>query len=99
MGDYSPGVSRCRIYIGLFGITEMNTRIQEFIKQATIRVNNPIVNTDGKVVCDDWEEGVSLSKFAQLIAEDCAKMLDEDSCWNPELGGYAHDIRTRYGVK
>jgi hypothetical protein len=38
-------------------------------------------------------------RFGQLIAEDCAKMLDEDSCWNPELGGYAHDIRTRYGVK
>ena len=38
-------------------------------------------------------------KFAELIADDCAKMLDEDSCWNPELGGYAHDIRTRYGVK
>jgi hypothetical protein len=38
-------------------------------------------------------------KFAQLIAEDCAKMLDEDSYIIPELGGYAHDIRTRYGVK
>jgi hypothetical protein len=38
-------------------------------------------------------------KFAQLIAEDCAKMLDEDSYIMPELGGYAHDIRTRYGVQ
>lgn len=40
-----------------------------------------------------------VKKFAQLIAEDCAKMLDEDSYIIPELGGYAHDIRTRYGVK
>jgi hypothetical protein len=38
-------------------------------------------------------------RFAQLIAEDCAKMLDEDSYIMPELGGYAHDIRSRYGVK
>ncbi len=38
-------------------------------------------------------------RLAQLIAEDCAKMLDEDSYIIPELGGYAHDIRTRYGVK
>ena len=38
-------------------------------------------------------------KFAQLIAQDCAKMLDEDSYIIPELGGYAHDILTRYGVK
>jgi hypothetical protein len=42
---------------------------------------------------------IMTEKFAQLIAEDCAKMLDEDSYIIPELGGYAHDIRTRYGVK
>lgn len=48
----------------------MNERIKLFTKQATIRVNNPFVNSDGKVVCDDWEEGVSLSKFAELILTD-----------------------------
>ena len=45
--------------------------IQDLIKQATIRANNPLVNSDGKVVCDDWEEGVSLSKFAELIVREC----------------------------
>ena len=49
----------------------VNERIQDLIKQATICVNNPTVNSDGKVVCDDWEEGVSLSKFAELIVREC----------------------------
>ena len=58
----------------------MNERIiQDLIKQATIRSNNPLVNSDGKVVCDDWEEGVSLSKFAELIVRECAKYLEENS--------------------
>ena len=48
--------------------------IQDLIKQATIRANNPLVNSDGKVVCDDWEEGVSLSKFAELIVRECVKV-------------------------
>jgi transcriptional regulator of NAD metabolism len=38
-------------------------------------------------------------RFAELIVQDCAKMLDEDSYIVPELGGYAYDIRKRYGVK
>ena len=42
---------------------------------------------------------IEIQKFAELIAEDCARMLDEDSYIIPELGGYAHDIRIRYGVK
>jgi hypothetical protein len=37
-------------------------------------------------------------RFAQLIADDCATLLDEDSVVFAELGGYAHDIRQRYGV-
>ena len=50
----------------------MNERHEEFAKMAMIRVNNPIVNSDGKVVCDDWEEGISISKLAELIVRDCA---------------------------
>ena len=52
----------------------MNERIKELTKQATIRVNNPTVNSDGKVVCDNWEEGVSLSRLAELVARDCMEM-------------------------
>jgi hypothetical protein len=55
----------------------MNERIQELAKQATIRVNNPFVNSDGKVVCDGWEEGISISKFAELIVLECMTMCDE----------------------
>lgn len=62
----------------------MNERIEELKKQAMIRVNNPIVNSDGKVVCDDWEEGISLSKFAELIVRECAEICDQQSrsSWN-----------------
>jgi hypothetical protein len=38
-------------------------------------------------------------KFAELIVQECANMLDEDSYLMPELGGYAHDMRQRFGVK
>ena len=50
----------------------MNERHEEFAKLAMIRVNNPLLNSDGKVVCDDWEEGISISKLAELIVRDCA---------------------------
>jgi hypothetical protein len=72
----------------------MNERIKELALQA------------GAVNVWEWAsddvldtKNMDAEKFAQLIAEDCAKMLDEDSYIMPELGGYAHDIRTRYGVK
>ena len=53
----------------------MNELIQQLSDQATIRVNNPTVNSNGKVICDNWEEGVSLSKFAELIAQDCISQI------------------------
>jgi hypothetical protein len=46
--------------------------IAELIKLATIRVNNPLVNSDGKVILDDWEEGVSMSKLIELTVRNCA---------------------------
>ena len=46
--------------------------IQQFIDQATIRVNNPIVNSKGEVVCDSWETGVSMSKLVELVVNECA---------------------------
>ena len=63
----------------------MNQRIQELMKQSMVEYQ--------------FDIRFSPEKFAQLIAEDCARMLDEDSYIIPELGGYAHDIRICYGVK
>jgi hypothetical protein len=92
----------------------MNERIKELIEHAGMTLkprrlyddNEPdgYLESDLDFLDNNLEatrvffEG-GLEKFAQLIAEDCAKMLDEDSYIMPELGGYAHDIRTRYGVK
>jgi len=57
----------------------MNEKIDALVKKATIRVNNPILNSDGKIVVDDWEEGVSISMLAELIIKECA-----DICYNRE---------------
>jgi hypothetical protein len=67
----------------------MNERIKELAKEAAREMNET----------GTYSEPKFLEKLAQLIAEDCAKILDEDSYILPELGGYAHDIRTRYGVE
>jgi hypothetical protein len=76
----------------------MNERIWELKRQAMLfaqeKCDGQTTDMHGNLRSNIWTE-----KFAQLIAKDCAKMLDEDSYIMPELGGYAHDIRTRYGVK
>ena len=51
----------------------MNERYNELVKQATIRVNNPTVNSDGKVICDNWEEGISISKLINLVIKECTE--------------------------
>jgi hypothetical protein len=48
------------------------SKIDRLAEQAMISVNNPTVNTDGKVVCDNWERGISISLFAELIVRECA---------------------------
>lgn len=53
----------------------MNDKIDALVKKATIRVNNPILNSDGKIVVDDWEEGVSISMLAELIIKECLTVV------------------------
>jgi len=53
----------------------MNQKIQELAEKATIRVNNPTVNSNGKVIRDNWEEGISISKFAELIVQECVTKI------------------------
>jgi hypothetical protein len=75
----------------------MNERIKELIRQAWKEAYN-VDPADPRIARAHKAMEEGMEKFAQLIAKDCAKMLDEDSYIMPELGGYAHDIRTRYGV-
>jgi hypothetical protein len=75
----------------------MNEKIDALVKKATIRVNNPILNSDGKIVVDDWEEGVSISMLAELIIKECA-----DICYNRETEQSdlcAAEILEHFGVK
>ncbi len=55
----------------------MNERIQELIKQATIKVNYPVVDSTDTVIYDNWEEAVSLTKFAELIVKECMMCVRE----------------------
>ena len=66
----------------------MNERIRELAQQAW--VDNDQLDTCGYT---------DLQKFAELIVKECANMLDEDSYLMAELGGYAHDMRKRFGVE
>jgi hypothetical protein len=78
----------------------MNQRYQELAQQATIRVNNPIVNTDGQVVCDDWEEGISISKFAELIVWECIDLSLGSSHRDDDMGAIIADkIKRHFGVE
>ena len=62
-----------------FAKKRIESRIQGLIKKATIRVNNPLLNSDGKIVRDDWEEGVSMSKLVELVARECMDICGRDS--------------------
>jgi hypothetical protein len=75
----------------------MNKRIKEIAEQVEKYIST--TNFEGMPEDVMTYDEIFQKKFAQLVAEDCARVLDEDSYIIPELGGYAHDIRTRYGVK
>ena len=83
----------------------MNERIDALVKKATIRVNNPILNTDGEIVVDDWEEGISISKFAELIVRECIGIVEKnESDMHYDNGMYpVHptvcEIKKHFGVE
>jgi hypothetical protein len=52
----------------------VDEKIKPLVEAATIKVNNPIVISDGRIVRDNCEEGVSLSKFHDLILEKCIEV-------------------------
>jgi len=75
----------------------VNNLIQELAKQATIRVNNPIVNSDGKIVCDDWEEGISISKFAELLVMECINNVE---VWEKDSRNHiSYMLKEHFGIK
>ena len=73
--------------------------IDQLVKLATIRVNNPLLNSDGKVICDDWEEGVSMSKLIELTVRECIDIAIAEECWAPQQGPVEIKIREHFGVK
>ncbi len=80
----------------------MNQRIEELKKQAMIRVNTPTVNSDGKVICDNWEEGISLSKFAELVVRECIEVCKSrvgNSDYNTGRMHCASDLKEHFGVE
>jgi len=51
-------------------------KLQELVKQATVKVNNPYIGSDGNVVLDCWEEQLSIELLADLIVKDCASICE-----------------------
>jgi hypothetical protein len=73
MGRCSPGVSRCGILTGLFGVIEMNERIFELAKQADL-IQWDTLSSGAKT--PDHESVVKAKKFAELIVRECNSKLD-----------------------
>lgn len=56
----------------------MNTeKLQELVKQATVKVNNPYIGSDGNVALDCWEEQLSIELLADLIVKECGILADQ----------------------
>jgi hypothetical protein len=68
MGNHSLSVSRCGIYIGLFGIIEMNERIKQLQIQAEAAADE-IFDRKGKMYGE-----IVMEKFAELIVRECAQV-------------------------
>jgi hypothetical protein len=78
MGNHSLSVSRCGIYIGLFGITEMNKRIKELYAKANAWA---LHNYPPPVNPFEWED-LRSKKFAELIVQECIEQLvKEGDAW------------------
>ena len=89
----------------------MNERIQELIVEATVKVNNPLVDSHGEIVCDDWEETIDLEKFAELIVRECVSTLNEmhmwqsvnnqnyPSAWHDAVDNGIETIKEHFGVE
>ena len=70
----------------------MHLRIRQLSEQA-----HQYANEQNELLGANYKDTYT-QRLAQLVAEDCAGVLDEDSSWNTDLGGYAHDLRVRYGI-
>jgi hypothetical protein len=77
VGDYSPIVSRCRNYIGLFGITEMNERIDKLAEQAGASVLREQTRSGDWVDFSDYT-GFDHTKFAELIVRKCLELAHHE---------------------
>jgi hypothetical protein len=75
----------------------MNERIEDIKRRATIRVNYPTVNSDGKVILDNWEEGISISKLTELCFLECAKWMSDGNI--PDGGYEAERMLKHFGIE
>lgn len=59
------------------------------------------MNSDGKIVVDDWEEGVSMEILAEMIIKECADLCDRFQERNVGMqpAECAEAIRKMFGVK
>lgn len=76
----------------------MNKRIQELIVEATVKANNPLVDSCGQVVCDDWEETIDLEKFAESIVKETMQVVANQLPGNQYLD-VADAVIKHFGVE
>jgi hypothetical protein len=76
----------------------VTTRFEALTKQAVVRMPDHTINSSGKVIREDWEEGVSLSKFGALVVNEALEKLRpylDDQFY----GDICAELREHFGMK
>lgn len=77
----------------------MNTRIEELAKEAGYYLYDLTETHECKTVeTDSTDEWITLEKFAELIVEDCASIVDNQGRFL-KYDTLAKKIRDQYGIK
>lgn len=80
----------------------MTAQIEEIKRQATIYVNNPTVNSNGKVICDNWEAGISISKLVEVVVLKCIALVEQPdygSTYDAVIVDICNRIKEHFGVE
>lgn len=92
-----------------FLLSHLNDRCAQLVKDATIEVRVPIVNSDGKAVTHVIERGISVSKLIEVVVEECiqqitlaekCKPVDDITLWQNVDGIHiTYLLRKHFGVE
>ena len=96
MGNHGPSVSCCGILTSLFGITEMNERIKELVRQAGLTQAKDFKSGDE---VKNFVFGNGLEKFAELIVAECLMKAIGAKIRGESIDTLIQNIKEDFGVE